>query len=61
VTHSAAVGEGEKIDEGTMMLPSEQEFESDPVAVADPRETQNPTRAATKDASNILINCRGEF
>jgi hypothetical protein len=61
VTHSAAVGEGKKIDEGTMIPLSEHESESDPVAVPDPRETRNPTPVATKDASDILINCRKLF
>jgi hypothetical protein len=61
VTHSAAVGEGKKIDEGTVMPLLESNSKSDPVAVADPRETQSLTPATTKEASDILINCRNEF
>jgi hypothetical protein len=61
VTHSAAIGEGKKTDEGTVIGPPEHESESEPVAVADPHETRNPTPAATKEASHILTNCGGEF
>jgi hypothetical protein len=37
------------------------EPESSPVAVADPCETQSLTPAATKEVSNILINCLNLF
>jgi hypothetical protein len=45
---SAAAGEGKKTDEATMMPPPNSISKSDPAAVADPRETQNLTRATTK-------------
>jgi hypothetical protein len=45
VTHSAAVGEEKKIDEGTK------------IAAAYSRKTQNLTFAMIKAASSILINC----
>jgi hypothetical protein len=56
VTPTAAVGEGKKIDEGTMIPPSNPK--SDPVAVADPRETRSLTPATTKETADILTNRR---
>jgi hypothetical protein len=52
---SAAAGEGQKTDEGTMMPPPEPNSKSDPVAVTDPRETQSLTPATTKEASDTAI------
>jgi hypothetical protein len=55
VTLSAAAGEGKKTDEGTMMQPPKpiSNSKSDPVAVNDPCETQNPTPATTEKAPDI--------
>jgi hypothetical protein len=61
VTHSATAGERKKLDEGTMMAPLELIYESDPMAVADPRETQSLMPATTKDASDIQMNRRNRF
>jgi hypothetical protein len=58
---STAAGEGKKTDEGTMMPPPEPNSKYDPVAATDPRETQSLTPATTKDAFDILINCRNWF
>jgi hypothetical protein len=58
VTPSAAAGEGKKTDEGAMMPLLESNSKSDPVTVADPRETQSLTPATTNEVSDILINCR---
>jgi hypothetical protein len=59
VTHSAAAGEGKKIDDGTMKPPLNSK--SDPVTVADPREPQSLTPAATKETSDIQINSGNSF
>jgi hypothetical protein len=58
---SAATGEGKKTDEGTVMPRPEPNSKSDPVAVADPPETETLTLATTKEASDILTNCRNGF
>jgi hypothetical protein len=58
VTLSATVGEGKKIDDGTMMPTPEPDSNSNPVAVADPRETQSLTPATTNEASDIMTNGR---
>jgi hypothetical protein len=59
VTASVPASQGKKTDEGTMMLPSTPE--SNPAAVPESPETQIPTPATTKDASDILINWKIEF
>jgi hypothetical protein len=59
VTASVPASQGEKTDEGTMMLKSTPE--SNPVAVAELPETQTLTPATTKEATDILINCRNRF
>jgi hypothetical protein len=61
VTLSAATREGKKTDEGTMMSPPEPNSQSDAVAIADPLETRSLTPATTKEASDILTNCRNLF
>jgi hypothetical protein len=45
VTINASGDEGKKIVEGEMIPPPEPNSKSDPVAVADPRETQSPRAA----------------
>jgi hypothetical protein len=57
-TSSAASREGRKTEEGTMMLPSGQEPESNAVAVVDPPEAQIQTSAATEQSSDVLTNCK---
>jgi hypothetical protein len=59
VTASVTASEGKKTDEGTMMLPSTAEY--NPATVAESPETQTLTPATTKEASDILINCRNRF
>jgi hypothetical protein len=54
-------GEGKKIEEEMTMLPPEINSKSDPVAIVDPLEMQSLTPATTKEASDILINCRNGF
>jgi hypothetical protein len=49
--------QGNKTDEGTMMLPAEREPKFNPVAIAQSRETQTLTPVTAKDASDILNNC----
>jgi hypothetical protein len=63
VTSSVAIREGKKTEEGTMMSPSEHESESESnlTVIIDPPETQSLTPATTKEASDILINCRNWF
>jgi hypothetical protein len=58
---SAAAGEGKKIDEGVMTPLLESNSKSNPVAVADPRETQSLTPATTTEAFGIMKKCRNEF
>jgi hypothetical protein len=60
LTHSVAVSDGTKREEGTVMR-TPPNFKSDAVAVADPRQTQRLTPATTKEASDILTNCRNWF
>jgi hypothetical protein len=61
VTLPTAAREAKKKDEGTRMPQPELNSKSDPVAVADPRETQSLTPATTNTSSDILINCRNWF
>jgi hypothetical protein len=59
VTASVAANHGKNIDEGTTTPVSISK--SDRVAVADPREAQTLRPATTKEASDILIDCRNQF
>jgi hypothetical protein len=59
VTPSVAASEGKKTDEGTMMWPREPEPNA--VAVVDPSEAQTLMHATTKEASDILTNCKISF
>jgi hypothetical protein len=56
VTLSFAVRDGKKTDAGTMMLWSE--LESNQATVAESPETQTLMPATTKEASDILMNCK---
>jgi hypothetical protein len=56
VTFSATASEGKKTDEGTMISPSEPQYNS--VVVADPPEAQTATPAATEQTSDILTNSK---
>jgi hypothetical protein len=56
VTSNVAASEGKNSDEGTMIWPFEHESESNPVAAADPPETQSLTPAMTKGAPDLLIH-----
>jgi hypothetical protein len=58
VTFSVAASDGKKNEQGTMMLLPK--HDSNPVAVADPPETQilTPTPATTEEAPLILTNCK---
>jgi hypothetical protein len=56
VTLSAAVGHGNKTDEGTTTLPSATKF--NPVALAESPETQTLTPVTTEEASDIVTNCK---
>jgi hypothetical protein len=51
--YSPAVGAGKKIDEVTMKWTAEPNSKSDPVAVADPRETQSLMPATTSEESTF--------
>jgi hypothetical protein len=59
VTSSVPARQGKKTDEGTMMLSSA--HESNPSAVVEPPQMQILMPATTKEASDILINCKTEF
>jgi hypothetical protein len=59
VTDSVLASEGKKTDEGTMMFSSQ--HKSNPATVAESPETRTLTPATTKEASDILINCRKKF
>jgi hypothetical protein len=59
VTTSVPASQGKKTDEGTMMSTST--AKSNPATVAEWPETQILTPATTKEASDILINCRNKF
>jgi hypothetical protein len=59
--HSAAGGERKRIDEGRTMSPLGHNSKTDPVEVADPRETRSLTPATNNESSDILINSRNLF
>jgi hypothetical protein len=56
VTDRVPASEGKKTGDGMMMWPSARQ--SNPVAVAESPETLTLTPATTREAPDILINCK---
>jgi hypothetical protein len=56
VTSGVAASGGKKTEEEMTM--STPELQAHSVAVADPREAQNPTPATAEEASDIVTNCK---
>jgi hypothetical protein len=59
MTSSVAASEGKKTEEGMTM--STPEPPSNSVALADPLEARNLTPATTKEAADIVTNCKTQY